>query len=1027
MYFDEVNGRQNQKEANVKVFVFEKNTDQFVKEFTLSLREIRLLTYSNVGCTTSNLKTSRLLYYEDLNLAPTKYNHPDGYYVVMERCCRNNAANNISSLFEAGTAIYMEFPPVFAKGKAFVNSSPKLTPPPSEYACQGELFYYNFGSTDADGDQLVYDMVSPLNGYSTAKNFRPGASSAPYPEVSWLPGYNKDNQIKGNPALNVDSNTGWLTVRPSFVGLFVFGVRVQEFRNGVKIGEVRRDFQLLVKACRFNGDPIVSIVQIGSPNPSANEQELYMGPTDSRCLKILYTDPDINEPLTLEVKPVNYTNSNVFSMSGATSGVANIPNGNTTLEATLCLDQCFSTNGQPLVLDLIVSDDGDDGCSLPKQTVRRISLNVETGHGNAPDIALSTPVKVFEVSLGDRIDFDVTGTDADEEQVSLSASGRGFQLGSQNITFQPGSNRGRASSPFTWTIDREALKQPSYLIDFLVTSVTACGNTLTRTETIEVRPLQLDDFANNVISADQTLCAGQAPATLMGSLPTGGSGDYAYTWEMSTRSAETGFALAPGPGNKEQHYTPPALTGPAWFRRKANSGLDDELVSNVVQVTMQDAIGNNTISRAQAICASTAPSLLTGTEPTGGSGTYAFQWEYSTTSSTSGFKPISVPGKGKAKDYQPGPLIQTTWYRRVVVSAPCPPVFSNAVEITVTPDVSQNTIKGDQVVCEGSAPGKLTGPVLTSNNDSFTYEWQYSTTSATAGFSSAPSLNTAPDYTPGQVDQPTWFRRIVRTAAASCQSTSNTVQITLEALPATPTATNVVICPGETATLQVSAPATGMLYRWYDKPDGGKLLREGTTYQTNPLHTTTDFYVQAVSRNGCASTSRTKVTATLRPSTANAGEDVTIMEGQSVKLQATGGTSYSWSPANGLYHLSISDPTVRPERTTSYTVTVTSEFGCAYTAEVTVTVLPHIVPTNAITVNGDNINETWFIKNIELYPNCHVQIFTRWGNKIFDSKGYREPWNGTHNGMPLPMAAYYYIIDLGMNEKPVSGSITLIK
>ncbi|RDV13111.1 gliding motility-associated C-terminal domain-containing protein [Pontibacter diazotrophicus] len=1027
LYFDEINGTQNRKEAGIRVYIFEKGTDLPVTNTLLSLNETSLLNYTNVGCTTSGLKTSKLLYYNDINLNPTRYTHPEGYYVVMERCCRNSTTNNISSTFEAGTTIYMEFPAVVKNGAPFVNSTPRLTPPPSDYACQGELFYYDFGSTDADGDQLVYDMVSPLNGYSTAEDWRPAASSGPYPEISWLPGYNKDNQIQGDPPVNIDRSTGWLTVRPSYAGLFVFGVRVQEFRNGVKIGEVRRDFQLVVKACRFNYDPAVSITQPGSPSPSADGEILRISPTDSRCIKILYTDPDVNEPLTLEVKPVNFTNDNIFSLSGTTSGVANIPNGANTLEATICFEQCFNTGDQPILLDLVVSDDGDDGCGLPRQTTKRISLVVETSQGNAPALSLSTGTRVFEVVRGDRISFDVTGTDADQEEVTVSASGRGFQLNAHNINFQSKRNNGRATSPFSWTINQQALQQPSYLIDFLVTSTTSCGSTLTRTETIEVRPLRQDDIANNTILADQTVCAGETPATLTGSLPTGGSGSYDYTWEMSNTNEHTGFTLAPGPGNKAQHYTPPVLTGPTWFRRKVTSGWEDELISTAVKITVQDAIDNNTISSAQAICANTVPNLLTGPEPTGEVGTYTYQWEYSTTGPTSGFKAITETGKGKEKDYQPGRLNQTTWYRRVITSAPCPPVESNAVEITVTPDISQNTINGNQVVCVGSTPGKLTGPVLTSSTDRFSHEWEYSTTSATAGFSPAPGLNTAANYTPGQLEQSTWFRRIVRTAAASCQSTSNAVLVTIEALPATPQATDVTICPGETATLQGNAPAAGVILQWYDKPSGGRLLREGATYQTPPLHTTTDFYVQAVTRNGCTSTGRTKVTATVRPSVANAGEDVTIMEGQSVKLQATGGTSYSWSPATGLSNPFIADPSARPLKTTTFTVTVTSEFGCAYTDEVTVTVLPHVVPTNAITVNGDNINETWFIKNIELYPNCHVQIFTRWGNKIYESKGYQEPWNGTHNGMPLPMASYYYIIDLGMNEKPVAGSITLIK
>lgn len=98
-----------------------------------------------------------------------------------------------------------------------------------------------------------------------------------------------------------------------------------------------------------------------------------------------------------------------------------------------------------------------------------------------------------------------------------------------------------------------------------------------------------------------------------------------------------------------------------------------------------------------------------------------------------------------------------------------------------------------------------------------------------------------------------------------------------------------------------------------------------------------------------------------------------------------------------------------------------------YTDEVTVTVLPRVEPTNAITMNGDQVNDTWHIRNIEHYPDCRVKIFTRWGALIYESQGYKEPWNGTHHGKSLPMAAYYYVIELGVGKEQVAGSITLIK
>ena len=81
---------------------------------------------------------------------------------------------------------------------------------------------------------------------------------------------------------------------------------------------------------------------------------------------------------------------------------------------------------------------------------------------------------------------------------------------------------------------------------------------------------------------------------------------------------------------------------------------------------------------------------------------------------------------------------------------------------------------------------------------------------------------------------------------------------------------------------------------------------------------------------------------------------------------------------------------------------------------------------NAITPNGDGINDYWNIKGIEKYPNALVQIFNRNGQKVFNSRGYGQPFDGTSGGERLPVGVYYYIIELtaGCN---ISGSITIIR
>ena len=82
---------------------------------------------------------------------------------------------------------------------------------------------------------------------------------------------------------------------------------------------------------------------------------------------------------------------------------------------------------------------------------------------------------------------------------------------------------------------------------------------------------------------------------------------------------------------------------------------------------------------------------------------------------------------------------------------------------------------------------------------------------------------------------------------------------------------------------------------------------------------------------------------------------------------------------------------------------------------------------NTITPNGDGINDYWKIDGMGNYPNAMVQVFNRYGQKVFESKGYPQPFNGTFNGKPLPNGAYYYIINLNKNCSLLSGSLTIIR
>jgi gliding motility-associated-like protein len=153
----------------------------------------------------------------------------------------------------------------------------------------------------------------------------------------------------------------------------------------------------------------------------------------------------------------------------------------------------------------------------------------------------------------------------------------------------------------------------------------------------------------------------------------------------------------------------------------------------------------------------------------------------------------------------------------------------------------------------------------------------------------------------------------------------------------------------------------------------------------------------------------------------------TDMPNGSIILTVTGGPAQS-------YTYLWSDNSTTQNITTAvagyYSVTVTDLNGC--TATDSVKMIPEneicLDIPNAISPNGDLINDEWNIGMKELYPEMEVKIFNRWGEMIWKSdRGYPRPWDGRSRGSILPIDSYHYIIDLKNGTRPLIGSITIVK
>ena len=271
-YWDETKTGPGNRDTFATLLIYRKQNPKLIDTLRLPLREALPLTFNNSACAKSlQLNFTEARYYNTHQFDPALYTDPGGYYIVWERCCRNDALSNAVSVGAAGVAMvfYLEFPPMRVSTLSFVNSSPDFGIPNGDYICINKSFTFSAGATDADGDQLRYSLVTPLNGYTTRTTPLGNASvKQNYPTITWAPGISLANIIPGNPPLRIDPATGRLTVTASTQGLFVFTVQCEEFRNGQRIGLVRRDFQLPVIDCSRTTPPPAVVTVDNMPKTS---------------------------------------------------------------------------------------------------------------------------------------------------------------------------------------------------------------------------------------------------------------------------------------------------------------------------------------------------------------------------------------------------------------------------------------------------------------------------------------------------------------------------------------------------------------------------------------------------------------------------------------------------------------------------------------------------------------------------------------------------------------------------------------
>ena len=479
LYFDAINGRPAAETATITLYFFRKSDNAPMATIEIPQVTRRQIAYSNTSCREINdLRTLSMVYGAEVVLNASNFTDPAGYYIVWERCCRNNIINNIVNPAATGETFYLQFPALSRNGQAFLNSSPRFGELKGDYACLNRPFIFDFSGKDPDGDSLVYSLVKPWAGYSSSGNPNPPARGvATYPEVSWAAGISDQNMIPGPRPLRIDSKTGVLNVTAGQLGLYVFAVLVEEYRNKVRIGVLRREFQLKVVDCPKNETPVALFREKGKTVFYKTGDVIQIKRDQPRCLEVLITDTDPNQRITLQTKALNFGDKSltINPLTFVTQSAKD------TLRAQVCFDACVqSQNNQPVVFEVIVSD---DGCPQPLYDTLTIRALIEPLPVGKPRIATDLPNNRATVLQGTTLNFKVTGSNSDNADLVLSGSGRGFQLAAVGMAFANATGKGSVTSPFAWTPPCTATNR-EYVVDFVATSTVCSGQAR---DTVSVR------------------------------------------------------------------------------------------------------------------------------------------------------------------------------------------------------------------------------------------------------------------------------------------------------------------------------------------------------------------------------------------------------------------------------------------------------------------------------------------------------------------------------------------------------------
>lgn len=488
----------------------------------------------------------------------------------------------------------------------------------------------------------------------------------------------------------------------------------------------------------------------------------------------------------------------------------------------------------------------------------------------------------------------------------------------------------------------------TYVYQWTITSGTCPASTDQVTITVNAPPTTAN------AGVDQSICS--TTATMAGNTPTSGtgawtfvsgpvtpvittpgsatssitgltvSGTYIFTWTISNSpcaassdnvsivvtAPPTAAATSNSPvctTDTLELFTPTVAgatyswTGPGTYTSSSQNPIRLNATTAMAGTyTVTVSVGACTSTSSTTVVVNASPTgSATNTSPVCEGQTFNISVPTSSSSTYSWTGPLGYTSSTRVNTLGPATLGMAGVYTVTVTKTATGCSRTTSTTVTITPGPTSSAAS-NAPLCEGDTLS-LTTPTAAGA----TYSW-----TGPGGFTSSlqnPFVNGVTAASTGTYT--------VTVTAGSC-FTSSSVPVTVSSMPTANPSSNSPLCEGDSLLLTTGTVA-GATYTW-SGPGGFTATTDSPTL-AGATPTNSGVYTVVVAIGGCSDTSSTSVNIDAMP-IANAGTDVSICEGQPTNLNATGGTTYSWTPSTGLSSATISNPIATPTITTTYTVNV---------------------------------------------------------------------------------------------------------